>query len=239
MNTSKITQHLAITLELANVELSDAACSFLIQELSNYPEEWVLGSLNTIRSTGVRPTLGAIISNFSDGRPDAEEAWASIPKDESSSAVISEEMSASLGVIKDLIYAGDDIAARMAFKEVYKKEVQKARSKGTRPIWFASLGDDKSGREAALLEGAASGRITAKKALSLLPPATENSHLTKLLIGESNPEDKLALENKMNSVIEIDKEEKGSYGSITTPKGLESIIRINEMLKIKSSKTCK
>ncbi len=81
--------------------------------------------------------------------PDAEEAWALCPKDEYSSAAITEEAAQALGVATALMNDGDMIAARMAFKSAYNRLVDEAIREGRKPHWFATLGHDKDGRYAA------------------------------------------------------------------------------------------
>ena len=76
----------------------------------------------------------------------ADEAWAMCPKDENDSAAMTSEMSQALSVANDLIYEGDLIAARMAFKAAYNRLVDEAKMQGRKPQWFASLGHDKNGR---------------------------------------------------------------------------------------------
>lgn len=105
-----------------------------------------------------------------DGRPGADEAWAMIPKDEYTSAVTSDEMMQALGVAQPLIDDGDNIAARMAFKDAYVRIVENNKRNGIKPVWTPSLGHDKEGREAAMAEAVRLGRMTAQHAISLSAP---------------------------------------------------------------------
>jgi hypothetical protein len=68
------------------------------------------------------------------------------PKDENDSAAMTSEMSQALAVANDLIYEGDLVAARMAFKAAYNRLVDEAKMQGRKPQWFASLGHDKNSR---------------------------------------------------------------------------------------------
>ena len=60
--------------------------------------------------------ISAIELMIPDGRISADEAWALYPHDESSSAVITNEIAEAMSVAQDLIDSGDRIAGRMAFK---------------------------------------------------------------------------------------------------------------------------
>lgn len=104
-----------------------------------------------------------------DGRPGVEEAWALIPKTERESAVITDEMATAFGAAQELIDAGDLIAARMAFKEVYQREVTASRAAGRPVHWFASLGHDVAARESALRKAVDLGRLSHQRAVALLP----------------------------------------------------------------------
>ena len=70
-----------------------------------------------------------MLSRIDDGRPGAEEAWALIPKIEDPSGILTEEMQAAMRVAYGLLF-DVPIAARMAFKEAYQREFQKARASG-------------------------------------------------------------------------------------------------------------
>jgi hypothetical protein len=113
--------------------------------------------------------IEAIAQNQPDSRPGAEEAWAIYPHDEHSSAVISEEMAEAMHIARPLLEEGDRIGARMAFKEAYTRIVAVNKSNGVAVHWFPSLGTDKEGREEAMRDAVAKGRITQTHAESLLP----------------------------------------------------------------------
>lgn len=129
-----------------------------------------------------------------DGRPGAEEAWAMCCRasDESETLVWSVEMSEAYAVAQPLMQGGDQIGARMAFKEAYGRMVDDAR-RARRPVsWSVSLGHDASKRHGALVAAEARGLLAAGDALRLAPPVAD-IHTTATLLLENatksaNPE---------------------------------------------------
>lgn len=112
------------------------------------------------------PTPADIIAQIEgsaadDGRPGAEEAWATAfrARDERNTVVWTAEMAEAFGVCAPLLDAGDELGARMAFKESYTRIVAEARAERRTPQWTASLGFDAAQRDQALLPHVAAGRI--------------------------------------------------------------------------------
>jgi hypothetical protein len=98
-----------------------------------------------------------------DGRPGPEEAWAQVYRgmDEMVTLCWCEEMSKAFGVARPLLAAGDEVAARMAFREAYTRMVDDARQRRVPARWSATLGTDAAGRNAALLPHVQAGRLSA------------------------------------------------------------------------------
>ena len=69
----------------------------------------------------------------------------------------------------DLLDRGDEIAARMAFKECYQRLCQSARDRCTPVSWSVSLGWDAQGREPVIRAALERGRLTAQQATVYLP----------------------------------------------------------------------
>ena len=113
--------------------------------------------------------IGAIELMIPDGRITSDEAWALYPHDESSSAVITNEMAEAMSVAQDLINSGDRIAGRMAFKAAYDRIVAGNKQAGISPKWFPSLGNDESGREQAIKTAFELGRINQNQLQDLTP----------------------------------------------------------------------
>lgn len=123
-----------------------------------------------------------------DGRPGPDEAWAMIPHDEDGSVVWTAEAAKAFAVAQPLIAAGERIAARMAFLEVYRREVDEARQ-AKRPVqWTPSLGHDPTQRDAALVTAVERGRLTVEQAQALSPLIALPGHLPRL---EHKPDPKV------------------------------------------------
>ena len=115
----------------------------------------------------------------SDGRPGPEEAWAMIPRTDDESCVWTSEMAEAFGIASRLT---DSVAARMAFKEAYERLVREARADGKPVAWTPSLGSYLPGREKALKDAMARGRIDYETAVSLEPALEPPEHLQQRLI---------------------------------------------------------
>lgn len=109
-----------------------------------------------------------------DGRPGADEAWAIALRgqDERETVVWTEEIAGALTAARPILAAGDDIGARMAFRQAYDRLVSEAR-RARRPMrWTPSLGTDSTRREIALTTAVSAGLLPAPTAAALLPPPT-------------------------------------------------------------------
>lgn len=152
---------------------------------SRYTDEQIIVALERVRRECRFIALVDIIERIpgagaDDGRPGVEEAWALCPKDEDSSCVWTDEMAEAFGVARPMLRAGDQVAARMAFKEVYPRLLESARLDGEPVRWKLSLGFDHADRVRALAEGVEKKRITRNVALNLLPPEQKEQLLMGL-----------------------------------------------------------
>ena len=170
MQTSDLLEAIAVTAELCGRVLSPAAAQVFCADLAAYPVPQVIAALARCRKE-VRGmlTVQDVVRRLDDGRPGPEEAWASLPMDERASAVWTDEMSEAFGVASSLLDAGDKIAARMAFREVYQARVSAARDAGRMVNWTVTLGHDPRAREGALLEAVSKKRLTLTQARSYVP----------------------------------------------------------------------
>lgn len=128
-----------------------------------------------------------------DGRPGAEEAWATVVRglDEAVTIVWTTETAEAWRVAKPVHDSGDEIGARMAFREAYNRLVAEARRQRRPAAWSPSLGHDPRQREAALLEARQLGRLDAAGAalLGVTPAPREPLPLLAAPVGEALPAD--------------------------------------------------
>ena len=161
---------LAVTAELTGTELSKPAARVMLTDLQAYPQAQVLTALSRCRrELKGRLTLAAILERLDDGRPGANEAWAMIPQDERGSVVWTDEMALAFGAAQPLLAAGQIIAARQTFVEVYDRECATARAECRPPKWTPSLGHDPGQRTRALETAVRLGRLSQTHAAALLP----------------------------------------------------------------------
>ncbi len=120
----------------------------------------------------LRELAGALPDTLNDGRPGPEEAWARMPKRErmeDDSIVWCEEERAAYEVCRPLLLDGDLVAARVAFKERYQRELAEARGQGRPPEWTMSAGYDIERRLTTLANAVQEGRISVESALEFVP----------------------------------------------------------------------
>lgn len=107
-----------------------------------------------------------------DGRPGAEEAWALSLRssDEAETVVWTSEMSEAWAIARPVLQAGDEVGARMAFREAYTRLVESARQQRAPVAWTASLGFDAQRREMAIGAAITAGRLPASELQALPAP---------------------------------------------------------------------
>lgn len=167
-----LVEAISLTAEVCGQALSPAAVRMLAADLSGISEPAVIAALARCRMELQGPLKAPdILARIDDGRPDADEAWAMMPRNELASVVWTEEMARSWGVALPLINAGDINSARAAFLEVYGKAVLEARLRRQPANWMPSLGSDVAGRERVLRDAVEKQRLSAAHVEKLLPPA--------------------------------------------------------------------
>ena len=117
-----------------------------------------------VRCSRFMPVPKEIIDRIRGQRPGADEAWAMIPKDEESSAVLTEEMLGAYSVVAGLIHEGDNTAARMAFRDAYNRLCETASASGKPVKWIISRGWDKATLGCVIDEAVRLGRLTPEEA---------------------------------------------------------------------------
>lgn len=168
MKRDEVAKALVVTAEVVGHELSVMAAEAMARELAGVdPSALVHGLRRCQRELRGKLTLAAVLDRLPGGHPGAEEAWAMCPRDESASVVWTTEIANAFGAARPLLEQGDQVAARMAFREAYEREVAESREAG-RVEWWASLGHDVAGRSEALATAVERGRLPASHAKMLL-----------------------------------------------------------------------
>ncbi|MFL9904659.1 hypothetical protein PQR71_42140 [Paraburkholderia fungorum] len=98
-----------------------------------------------------------------------------------------DEMRQAWSIARPMLEAGEDIPARMAFKEAYIKALAEARDNRIAVRWEISLGHDADGRTQVVNRSVELGRITADHAKKLLPAPKNSAMGHFLLTGDSKP----------------------------------------------------
>lgn len=147
--------------------------------LGGYPDGVVMAAVtHYIKNSSFTPHLNDILkacdAQTDGGWLGVEEAWALMPKHESESAMLTDEIAQAIAVATPLIEQGDRVAARMAFKDAYTRLVERAKLEGRKPRYFPSYGTDKHGAVAMLAKAVQVGQIPLERALEWKPEsATE------------------------------------------------------------------
>lgn len=175
--SAKILEAIAVAAEMTGTELSKPAMRAMELELEVFPEDQVLAALARCRrELRHRMTLADILDRVqgSDGRPNADEAWAKALQgmDEDATVVINDEIAEASSVARPIYQAGDKTGARMAFREAYDRIVQRNREHRVPVRWWPSLGHDPQGRDAPIREAVDRGLIGHEN-LKFLPAPVE------------------------------------------------------------------
>lgn len=106
-----------------------------------------------------------------DGRPGPEEAWAiaSAASNESATVVWTQEIARAWAVACPVTATGDDVGARMAFKETYSRLVALARAERDPVKWVPSFGHDPELRALAVGRAVSDGKLPASAAIEYQP----------------------------------------------------------------------
>lgn len=177
----EIIQAVGVTCEIINAPpMSLPATRIFCGKLARYDKAQVLGALDRCQSElSGRLSLEDVVRRLDDGRPGAEEAWAMVPRDEDSSAVLSEDIAQAMGAVGELAFE-DRVAGRMAFKEAYARIIQSARDCGRPVKWFFSAGRSVSARADCLTDAVIAGRLALGHVLGILPPHDHQRVLDRL-----------------------------------------------------------
>lgn len=161
-----------------------------------------------------------------DGRPGVEEAWAIAltSRDEAETVVWTAECAEAFSLCQTVLEMGDEVGARMAFKEAYQRIVSQARQDFIPTKWIHSLGWDVRKREAALNRAVVAGLLPAPQVAGLIAgPSGPAPH-------DSNAVDQIAKIKKMMADMQAEKDrEYDAYEAREKQKTADAKRRMQEM----------
>lgn len=166
-----IIKALVATYACMSQDMPDAAIEVMENKLRAYPEPLVLSAIDQCLTECRKMALSDILDRIQTGHPGVEEAWAiCYPSlyDEGVTCIRTPPMEIACGVAWAL--RDDKVAARMAFKESYAKEVNAFRQQGLPITWAVSPGYDVQGRIQPIRQAVADGKITEALAKVFLLP---------------------------------------------------------------------
>lgn len=181
--TNKFLELLDLTYDMIGVGqakiISQAAKLQWVKDMSAYPLDLLDAALTAHRQDPERgkfiPKPADIIYQIERRMPvawlSADEVWPLLPKTESESAMMTQEMQQALAVAMPALSAGDDIAARIAFRAAYTRLTDRAKIERRMPQYILSRGTDFAGQVEAVCAGVRQGLLTTDHALKLIPGA--------------------------------------------------------------------
>jgi hypothetical protein len=142
-------------------QMNPEGIALMAEDLSAYNINDVDRALRKMRKKRVRFSISVVEEYIQaeDGRPSVDVAWATMPKDESETAVVTQEMLGAWSVAWEQYCTKDVVGAQISFKREYQRLVDESRESGVPTDWTASLGHDKDGRDSVLIEAAVDGRL--------------------------------------------------------------------------------
>lgn len=187
-----LVEMLVATAEVMGEQIRPTAAAYMVTDLATYPLRVLAEALTACRrEVKGRLSLAAIMERIDDGHPAPNEAWANAIRaaDEAATVVWTEQTRDSWAVALPLIEAGDKIAARQAFLEVYTRLTKEARAAGRMAVHHASIGFDASGRDGVLQQAVAAGHLAHEQVAEhlALPPASPSFNPVALLAGRVEP----------------------------------------------------
>ena len=161
--------------------------------LEQFPLEMVQRAFDHFVATEPKfpPTPAAIrdlLGANADNRPGVDEAWAIAltSRDEAETIVWTTETAEAFAACRPVLDMGDEVGARMAFKDAYGRITGAAKQRGEPVRWVASVGFDKARREAVLRKAESAGLLPAPQVAALLPPPEPEMTPEQLEIARAN-----------------------------------------------------
>lgn len=183
-----IAQIITATAEVLGHEITPAAVEMMALDLAEYPDQQIALALQACRRelTG-RLTLAAILERIAvlDGHPEPNEAWAIALKasDESASAAMTAEIATALHASSPVLAAGDEVGARMAFIDSYKRCLMESRRERKPVRWYLSPGHCPHGRLGEIERMRREGLIGDSEQAQLIEQHTQQALLASPEVG--------------------------------------------------------
>lgn len=182
-------QILTATMEALSKSVTPAAVGLWWSVLRDYDLDAVRKAFSRhLQTSKFPPTPAEILEQVrgSDGRPEANEAWAIAPKTEAETACWTDEIRDAWGIASEL-YAEDPVGARMAFRDAYERLVAEARREGRPVRWSMTMGHDVEGRDEPIRAAVAAGRITFDQSVVLLRAPKDVGPIVELVARTALP----------------------------------------------------
>lgn len=184
-----IAQIITATAEVLGHEITPAAVEMMALDLAEYPDDQQIAlALQACRRelTG-RLTLAAVLERIAvlDGHPEPNEAWAIALRaaDETRSAAMTAEITTALHAAGPVLAAGDEVGARMAFIDSYKRCLMESRRERKPVRWYLSPGHCPHGRLSEIERMKREGLIGESEKTRLIEQHTQQALLTSPEVG--------------------------------------------------------
>lgn len=183
-----IAEIVTATAEVLGHEITPAAVEMMALDLADYPDQQISMALQACRRelTG-RLTLAAILERIAvlDGHPEPNEAWAIalLAADEARSTAMTAEITTALHAAGPVLAAGDEVGARMAFIDRYKRCLMDSRRERKPVRWYLSPGHCPHGRQSEIDRMKREGLINDSECMQLIEQHTQQALLASPEVG--------------------------------------------------------
>jgi len=188
--------------ELISVDVSATKIRAYEDILAPYGKDKVFRAIERVSRTHKFRTfplpadfIEAIEAENPDGFLSGNEAWAKALglSDESKSAVICPEILEAWSACRAIFQSGDEVGARVCFRDAYDRAVARAKERGGLARWYLSEGFDPEHRAAVAREAVEQGILPRAAVSNLLQQDTtaEGRALISMVAGAEQPTENL------------------------------------------------
>jgi DNA-binding NarL/FixJ family response regulator len=179
---SRFASAIAAVMDLYDKPISEAAAMLWWTALEQYPIDQVERAITAHTRDPERgryaPRPADLIAAMADHAenpwPSPDEAWAIAltASDERASVVWCDEIAQALGAAQSVLSMGDEVGARMAFRDAYRRLTRQTQDSGRQPRWWVTQGHDPQQRAQAVIDAQARGLLQHDRAQELLARIT-------------------------------------------------------------------